>query len=64
MSRVVEIIVGPKGETTVRTKGFAGSGCREASRFVEEALGRRTAETLTSDYHRDATIEAEQRQSR
>ena len=36
MNRIIEITVNPKGETTVRTSGFAGSECREASKFVEK----------------------------
>ncbi|WP_165253226.1 DUF2997 domain-containing protein [Paludisphaera soli] len=53
MSKVVEITVGPTGDATVRTRGFAGAECREASRFVERALGRRTAESLTAEFHQD-----------
>ena len=34
MSRVIEILISPKGETTVQTRGFAGSSCRDASRFT------------------------------
>ncbi len=49
--KTIEIIVSPKGETTVTTKGFAGSSCREASRFLEEALGQRTGEELTAEFH-------------
>ena len=41
----------PKGETTVTTKGFAGSSCREASKFIEQALGQRTGERLTAEFH-------------
>jgi len=41
--KTIEIIVSPKGETTVTTKGFVGSPCRDASKFVEQALGQRTA---------------------
>ena len=48
MTRTIEITVSPKGETTVQTKGFA---CREASKFVEDALGQRTGETLTSEFY-------------
>ena len=39
MTKTIEIIVRPTGETSVQTKGFAGASCREASRFIEEALG-------------------------
>ena len=47
----IEIIVSPRGETSVQTKGFAGSSCREASRFLEEALGKRIGERLTAEFH-------------
>lgn len=51
MSKIIEITVGPKGETTVQTKGFTGPECNEASRFVEQALGQKTAEVLTAEFH-------------
>ena len=43
--QTIEITVTAKGETTVQTKGFAGSCCRDASRFIEEALGQRHRRT-------------------
>ena len=49
--RTIEIIVSPKGETTVQTKGFAGASCREASKFIEQALGQQTGEQLTAEFH-------------
>jgi len=49
--KTIEIIVNPKGETTVTTKGFAGSSCREASNFIEKALGQPTGEQLTAEFH-------------
>ena len=51
MSRKIEIIISPTGESRVETKGFAGSECREASRFLESALGKATTETLTAEFH-------------
>jgi hypothetical protein len=51
MSRTIEIVVSPKGESIVKTRGFAGASCREASKFLEQTLGRRTAESLTAEYH-------------
>ena len=51
MSKVIEITVDPKGEATVQTRGFTGGECREASRFVEQALGQQTAETLTAEFY-------------
>jgi hypothetical protein len=55
--RTIEIIVSPKGETTVQTKGFAGSSCREASKFIEQALGQRTGERLTAEFHQQAAVQ-------
>ncbi len=51
MSKVVEIVVNPKGEATVRTRGYSGSECREASKFDEQALGQKTAEMLTAEFY-------------
>ena len=50
-SQTIEITVSPTGETTVQTKGFAGPGCRDASRFIERALGEATAERLTAEFY-------------
>jgi hypothetical protein len=55
MSRRIEIIVSPKGETIVQTKGFAGASCRDASRFIEQALGCLAAEHLTTEFHQPST---------
>ncbi len=51
MTRTIEIIVTPEGKTSVQTRGFAGSSCRDASRFIEQALGTRTDEQLTAEFH-------------
>ena len=51
MSKIIEVTVSPKGETSVQTKGFSGGECREASRRLEAALGIRASETLTSEFH-------------
>ncbi len=51
MSQIIEIIVSPQGQTTVQTKGFSGSSCRQASKFLEQALGQRTDEKLTSEFY-------------
>ena len=63
MSKIIEITVGPKGETKVETRGFTGGECREASRFVEQALGTKTAETLTAEFYQGQQNGQELRQS-
>ena len=58
MTQTIEIIVSPTGEATVQTKGFAGSSCQAASRFIEQALGEIVGEKLTADFYQtQATIE-------
>jgi hypothetical protein len=51
--KTIEITISAKGETKVETKGFTGAECRQASRFIEQALGQRTAEKLTAEFHQD-----------
>jgi len=50
-ARTIEITVSPRGEVKVQTRGFTGNACREATRRLEEALGTKTAETLTAEFH-------------
>ncbi len=49
--KIIEIIVSPTGQTQVQTKGFAGVECRQASKFVEKALGLKTGEQLTGEFY-------------
>ncbi|MGO9598425.1 MAG: DUF2997 domain-containing protein [Isosphaeraceae bacterium] len=49
--KIIEITVDSKGQSKVETRGFTGGKCREASRFVEQALGQRTGEKLTAEFY-------------
>jgi hypothetical protein len=51
MTKIIEIAVSPTGQTKIETKGFAGSSCRDASRFLEETLGLKTDERLTAEFY-------------
>ena len=48
---ILEVIVSPQGETTVRTRGFAGAECLQASKWLEQALGISTHESKTAEFH-------------
>ena len=61
--KTIEITVSPRGETKIETRGFTGHSCREASKFLEQALGTRTAESLTPEFHQTPSIEQPLRQS-
>jgi hypothetical protein len=62
LSRTIEIIVNAQGETTVQTHGFAGQSCRDASKFIEQALGQRVGETLTAEFHQAVGAQQTQQQ--
>ena len=54
MSKIIEIIVAPNGQSRVETKGFVGSECRQASLFIEQVLGQRASEQLKPEFHQVA----------
>ena len=54
MTKTIEITVSPHGETKVETKGFTGGSCREASRLLEEALGKKSVEQFTPEFYQTA----------
>jgi hypothetical protein len=60
----IEIVISPKGETTVQTKGFIGGSCREASRALEEVLGVKAEERMTGEFYQTQDVQNNQRLSR
>jgi hypothetical protein len=58
MTRIIEVTVSPKGETSIQTKGYAGSDCLQASKFLEQALGVVAKETKTGEFY--ATAQTDQ----
>lgn len=62
--KTIEIIVTPEGKTSVQTKGFVGPACQDASRFIEQALGKRTGERLTSEFHQSQAVHQVRHQQR
>jgi hypothetical protein len=49
--KTIKITVSPQGETSIKTSGFEGADCREATQSLEAALGRSVQETLTSEFY-------------
>ena len=58
----IEIIVSLDGNATIATKGFAGQSCRDASKFIEQALGQQVSEQLTPEFHQAQSVEQQQQQ--
>jgi Protein of unknown function (DUF2997) len=57
LSKLIELTVSPTGETKMETKGFTGNSCRDASKFLEHALGTLHSETLKAEFHQTTATE-------
>lgn len=51
----IEIIIAPDGITRIETQGFQGSECRQASQFLEQALGEPQREQLKAEFYAAST---------
>jgi len=51
----IEITVTPEGATSIKTSGFTGSSCRDATRDLEKALGVSGRESLLPEYFQQAS---------
>ncbi|QDU29400.1 hypothetical protein ETAA8_45100 [Anatilimnocola aggregata] len=51
MHQTIEVTISPTGETRLETRGFAGGACRQASQFLEQALGTKLLESLSPDFY-------------
>jgi hypothetical protein len=40
----------------VQTKGYSGSGCLQASKFLEQALGTPTSDRKTSEFYQTSEV--------
>jgi len=47
----IEITVSPEGATSIKTVGFTGGSCRDATRDLERALGVSGRETLLQEFY-------------
>jgi len=50
-TRTIEITVSPEGATSIKTSGFAGGSCRDATRDLERALGVAGNECLLPEFY-------------
>jgi len=47
----IEITVSPEGATSIKTSGFTGGSCRDATRDLERALGVSGRESLLPEFY-------------
>ena len=51
MTKTIEISVSPIGDIRIDAVGFQGTGCQEATRFLEEALGNIQQREKKPEFH-------------
>ena len=49
--KTIEITVTPEGATSIKTQGFTGGSCKDATRDLEKALGVSGHETLLPEFY-------------
>lgn len=57
MAKIIEVLVSPAGEMTIQTKGYAGSDCLQASKFLEQALGIATNDRKTAEFYQTEPVQ-------
>ena len=50
-SKTIEITVTPEGATSIKTSGFTGGSCKDATRDLEKALGVAGRESLLPEFY-------------
>jgi len=58
----IEVTVSPEGATSIKTAGFSGSSCKDATRELENALGVAGRETLQPEYFNQTSTGEQLRQ--
>jgi hypothetical protein len=48
--KTIQITVSPEGGVSIKTQGFTGGSCRDATRDLERALGLAGRESLLPEY--------------
>ncbi len=54
-AKTIEVIVNPDGSLKIDAVGFQGSDCEQATRFLEDALGKSTGRRKKPEFYRRST---------
>jgi spore coat protein U-like protein len=54
-TKTIEITVTPEGTVSIKTSGFTGSSCKDATRELERALGVSGRESLLPEFYDQAS---------
>jgi hypothetical protein len=61
-TKTIEITVSPGGDVSIKTAGFTGGSCKDATRDLERALGLAGRETLLPEFYNQASTGEQIRQ--
>jgi hypothetical protein len=61
-TKTIEITVSPEGATSIKTAGFTGGSCRDATRELERALGVSGRESLLPEFYGQTSTSQQLRQ--
>jgi hypothetical protein len=61
-TKTIEITVSPEGAVSIRTTGFTGSSCRDATRDLERALGVAGKGSLLPEFYAQSNAGEQLRQ--
>jgi hypothetical protein len=62
VNQTIEIRISPRGEVVVDTQGFRGASCREASRFLIQALGTKASEQTKPEFYQQESSKSQLKQ--
>ena len=51
------VTVDKEGKAEVEAMGFKGSGCKDATKAIEKALGLLTKDTVKPEFYEKATVQ-------
>ena len=53
---IIEVTISPTGEVSIQTRGYTGSTCRQASQFLEKALGQVAQDRPTAEMYQPQPV--------
>lgn len=60
--KTIQITVSPEGSVSIKTQGFTGGSCRDATRDLERALGLAGRESLLPEFYNQTSTGEQLRQ--
>lgn len=59
--KTIEVVISPSGGIEIESKGFSGAECERATKELERALGKTTADKKTEEFYRGPVLKQQAR---